>query len=297
MRLTFLGTACMKPSKERNPSAVFLEHEGEGLLFDCGEGTQRQFTLFGVKPTKVTRVFISHWHGDHVLGLAGLIATLGASEYTGVLHIYGPRETSKRLRSWLDAVPFDSGITVEAHDVLKGGIILETPSFTIEAQLLKHRLPCLGFVFQESERRKMNVEILTALGIPKGPLWGKLQAGGDVEWKGKKIGAVDVTSIVRGRRVAYITDTLLVDNCYALAENADILVCEAPHASDLADKAKEFMHLTAKEAGQIAHRSSVKQLILQHFSGRYADTSVLASDCREEFKNVMCAHDGMTLEL
>jgi len=297
MQVTFLGTSCMKPTKERNPSAVFLSYKTEGILFDCGEGTQRQFVISGLKMTKITRVLLSHWHGDHVLGLAGLIATLGASDYTGTLHIYGPKDTSKRLALWFEAIPFDHRVEIQVHDIVKGGVFLETKDFLIEAQLLKHRIPCLGYAFQEKDKRRMNTDTLKKLSIPQGPLWGDLQDGKTITLKGKKITPEEVSTAIKGRRVVYITDTLLVENCYALAQDADLLICESPHSSALKDKAKEYMHLTSHDAGLIASRSNAKKLVLQHFSARYKNTQELEDDARDVFDNVITARDFLTLNL
>ncbi|MBI3271849.1 MAG: ribonuclease Z [Planctomycetes bacterium] len=287
----------MKPSRERNTSAVFLARGAEGILFDCGEGTQRQFLHKDLRLTRVTQVLLSHWHGDHVLGLAGLIATLGASEYPGTLRIFGPKETAQRLALWSRAVPFDHAIQLDVREFGEGGVFQRGPDFTLEALPLKHRVPCLGYAFQEADRRRMNVEALTALGVPQGPLWGALQHGQAVEWAGRRITPEEATVPVRGRRVAYLTDTLLTENCYRLAADADLLICEAPHASDLRDKADEYMHLTARDAGRIAARSGAKRLLLQHFSVRYTDTRELVDDARREFANTTAAEDFMTVEV
>ncbi len=287
----------MKPTKDRNPSAVFLDYKGEGLLFDCGEGTQRQFFRASMKVTAVTRIFISHWHGDHVLGLAGLLSTLGTSDYDGEVHVYGPSGTTERLGLWMRAIAFDHGVNMKVHEVTKGGVILDTDDFFVEAYSLKHRIACLGFAFQEKDRRRMNVTALKTAGVPQGPLWGKLQDGQAVQVKGKTIMPDSVTTIVKGKRVAYITDTLPHENCYKLAKDADVLICEAPHSSDIQDKAEEYMHLTAEQAGKIASESGVKKLVLQHFSSRYPDTKELEADAKKVFANVVCASDflGMTV--
>jgi len=297
MDITFLGTGCMKPTKERNPSSILLEYKGEGILFDCGEGTQRQFSLCGLKPTKITRILLSHWHGDHVLGLAGLIATIVQSEYTGTLHVYGPPETSSRMADWFRAVPFDCNIDLKVHEITKGGVFLDTPDFTIEAQNLKHRMPCIGFAFHEKDRRRMREDVLKKLGIPQGPLWGKLQDGKTIEWQGNKITPDQVTVVVKGKRIAYITDTLPTENCVILAQDADLLICEAPHAADLRDKAQEYMHLTAEDAGLIASRANVHKLILQHISPRYKNAQQIEEDCRKVFDNTTIAHDFTRITL
>ncbi|MDO8661086.1 MAG: ribonuclease Z, partial [Candidatus Woesearchaeota archaeon] len=174
---------------------------------------------------------------------------------------------------------------------------LDTADFSVEARALKHRLPCIGFAVVEKDRRRMNVTAMKELGIPQNALWGQLQEGKTVTWKNKKIAPEQVTTLIKGKKVTYITDTLPVENCYRLAEDADVLICEAPHTSELKDKAEEYMHLTARDAGQIASRSDVKKLVLQHFSARYANTHEVEEDARVVFDNVIAAKDFMQIQV
>ena len=296
MQLTFLGTSSMIPTKERNQIAVFLSYGSEGILFDCGEGTQRQFKIAGISLTKVTKILISHWHGDHVLGLPGLIQSLSSMDYTNQLEIYGPSGTKKRMESMFEAFVFDKRINFDVKEV-KRGIFFENNEFELEAYPLEHGIETLGYRFVEKEKRKIDMKKIKKLDIPIGPLLGKLQQGRAIEHNNKKIPPDDVTYIESGKKVAYITDTVLCDNCYKIADNADLLICEATYSSKLVGKSEEYGHMTAKHAAQLANKANAKQLVLIHFSARYKNTQELEEDARNIFDNVICAKDFMKINI
>jgi ribonuclease Z len=286
----------MVPTKERNHSSFFLSYKSEGILFDCGEGTQRQLKIAGIKPPKVTKILISHWHGDHVLGLPGLLQTLGASEYAKILEIYGPKGTKQRIKTMFEAFVFDKPFEIKVKEV-SSGKFFENNDFVLEARQLKHGIETIGFAFIEKDRRRINVSAVKKLGIPEGPLLGKLQEGKSIMFKGKKITPEKTTSTVQGKKIAFISDTLSCESCYKLAEDADLLICEAAYASNLEDKAREYKHMTAKEAALVASRSDVKELVLTHFSARYKNTHELQEDALQVFQNVKCAEDFMKIKI
>ena len=296
MQITFLGTSSMVPTKERNQIAVFLSYGSEGILFDCGEGTQRQFKIAGISLTKVTKVLVSHWHGDHVLGLPGLIQSLSSMDYGNKLEIYGPAGTKKRMEKMFEAFVFDKRINFDVKEV-KNGIFFENNDFQLEAYQLEHGIETLGYRFVEKDKRKIDMRKVKKFNVPVGPLLGKLQQGKAIEHNGKKIMPDDVTFVESGKTLAYITDTVLCDNCYKTADNADLLICEATYSSKLVGKSEEYGHMTAKQAAQIANKANVKQLVLIHFSARYKNTQELEEDARDIFDNVICAKDFMKLEL
>lgn len=296
MQITFLGTSSMVPTKERNQIAVFLSYGTEGILFDCGEGTQRQFKIAGISLTKTTKILISHWHGDHVLGLPGLIQTLSSMDYAGRLEIYGPVGTKKRMEKMFEAFVFDKRLDFAVKEI-KNGIFFESNEFQIEAYPLEHGIETLGYRFVEKDRRKVDMKKARKLGIPEGPLLGRLQQGKTIELNGKKIEPDDATYIENGKKIAYITDTVLCDNCYRIAEDADLLICEATYSSKLVGKSEEYGHMTAKQAAQAANKANAKQLVLIHFSARYKNTQELEEDARDLFDNVICANDFMKIEL
>lgn len=291
-----MGTSCMKPTKKRGQTSVFLSYGSEGILFDCGEGTQRQMKIIGVKPSKISKILISHWHGDHVLGLPGLLQTIASENPDKSLEIYGPVGTKKYVKIMLSSFIFDSKIDIKIKDV-KNGKFFENSDFYLEARELEHRSKIIGFSFVEKEKKKINLDFVKKIGLPHGPLLGKLQQNITIKWKNKTIKPKDATKVVKGKKVTYITDTLVCGACFELANDSDILISESVYTSDLSEKAEKYKHLTAKDAALIASRSGVKKLVLIHFSQRYKNTSPLREDAKDYFNNVVCAEDFMKLKL
>lgn len=296
MQIVFLGTSSAKPTKERNHSAIFVSYGSDGILFDCGEGTQRQLTIAGIKPPKINKVLISHWHGDHILGLSGLIQTLGLMGYEKTLRIYGPIGTKKRMKALFESCDFEERISIEVKEV-KEGKFYDGDDYYLEAYELKHSTRTIGFRFVEKDKTRINISAVKKLGIPEGPLLGKLQEGKSIMFKGKKISPKETTYVVEGKKLAYIPDSVSNKNSLKIAQDADILICDATYVSDLQEKADKHMHMTAKDAGLIANQSNVKKLIITHFSARYKDSHVLEEDARDVFNNVEAAYDFMKVKL
>ncbi|MBN1502674.1 ribonuclease Z [Candidatus Woesearchaeota archaeon] len=296
MEIIFLGTSCMVPTEERNHSSFLIEYNGEYLMFDCGEGTQRQLKAAKIKPGKLSKIFITHWHGDHVLGLPGLMQSLAFSEYEKTLEIYVPRNTKKyfdyMVKAFIQNTVVDYAVTE-----IKDEKVLDTKGYRIEALALHHSIECLGFSFVEKDRRRINLPFVKKLGIPQGPLLGKLQNNKEILWKGKKVSAKDATKVVKGKKIAYITDTLLCSNCHELAKDSDVLICDATYASDLEEKAKEYKHLTAMHAAQIASQNKVRRLIITHFSQRYKTADKILEEAKSIFPNTVAAYDFMKVKL
>ncbi len=296
VEITILGTAGSTPTKDRNVSSTFIAYKAEGLLFDCGEGTQRQMKKAGIPLSKITKIFITHWHGDHVIGLPGLLQSLGLSNHTEAIDIYGPIGTKERISHAFSAFEFDRRLDLRVHEV-KTGVIVEAKDFVIECAPLKHRVTCVGYVFKEHDKRKMDVKLLKKHNVPLGPLVGKLQDGHVVTVDSKKITPEMVSETVPGKKVAYVMDTVVCQGAHKLAQDADIVICESTYHSELTDQAHEYSHLTAQEAAQIASQANAKRLILTHFSARYADVTVLEQDAREIFDNTQAAYDLMKIKL
>ncbi|MFH1399672.1 MAG: ribonuclease Z [Candidatus Woesearchaeota archaeon] len=296
MQLLFLGTSCMIPTKQRNTSAILLTYKSENILFDCGEGTQRQLRIAGLKPSKITKILISHWHGDHVLGLPGIIQTMGASEYNGTLKIFGPKGSKSHVEKMMDAFSFDNKVNFEVVEITKKRFF-ETADFILEAKYLEHGMPCVGYSFIEKDRRRIKVAVAKSLGIPDGPLLGALQAGRTIKVKGREISPEIATYVVKGKKITYVADTVICDNAIELAQDSDILISESVYDSSLEEKAQEYKHLTARQAGLIANQAEVKKLVLTHFSQRYKDTQTIEEDARVVFNNVLCAEDFMKIKL
>lgn len=288
----------MQPTKERNHPGVLLLYKGEGLLFDCGEGIQRQLRCAGIKPNIVKKIFITHWHGDHVLGLPGLLQTISAAERKeeGKLELYGPKGTKKYVAMMLQAFASKDVLPLEVHEVGKG-VAFHGEEYSILSEELSHSTPCVGFAFVENDKRKVNMNDVKRLKIPEGPLLGALQRGEKIQLNGKTIRPDDITTLIKGRRITYATDTRPCDGILRLARNADVLILESTYMSDFQDKAKEYMHMTASEAALLANQSGAKRLVLTHFSPRYKNIKDLEEEARDVFDNSVVAEDFMRIEL
>jgi ribonuclease Z len=305
MELTFLGTGSMVPTKDRNVVGMFLSYKNKGMLFDCGEGTQRQMNIAGINRNKVNYVFLSHWHGDHVSGLIGLIQTLGnqqiQNEERPVLHIYGPKETEERMEHMLKTCIFENKVILEIHEIIPKRndllTILDTEDFYVQTALLDHGIPCLGYSFVEKNTRRMNLSKLTALGLTNGPQIGKLQNGEAIIHNDKEIQPEMVSELKKGLKITFILDTGLCENAISLSQDSDLLVCEATYSSELGDKAENYKHMTAKDAALLANNANAKRLIITHLSQRYKTPGDVLEDAKNVYNNVEVAHDFMKVKL
>ena len=288
----------MQPTKERNPSAIYINYETENLLFDCGEGTQRQMRLKGLKPTKITRVLLSHYHGDHILGLPGFLSNLKANEYKTTLHIYGPKGIEKLMSLILEIARIKSGeLKIELHE-LKEGKIFETEKFEIESYILKHSIPSYGFIFKEKDKRKINIDYTSKFGLKQHPIFGELQKGKDITFNGKKIKSKSVTYTQLGKKVTIILDTAKNQNTIQLAKNSDLLICESTYSADESEQAKEYKHLTTSQAAEIAKKAKVKQLALVHISDKHLHRlPQLLKEAKKVFKNTLIPEDLEVLKV
>ncbi|MEM4336749.1 MAG: MBL fold metallo-hydrolase, partial [Candidatus Woesearchaeota archaeon] len=196
----------------------------------------------------------------------------------------------------LKSFDFDLRIKLEVHDVSEG-VIFSNTDYKIETAQMKHAVPTLGFAFVELPKRKMNLTEIKKLGIPQGPLWGKLQAGMAVNYKGKVVKPEEVTKLTNPKKISYITDTLICDNAFKLALDSDLLICEATFVSEKEEKAEDHMHMTAQQAALIANRTNSKKLVLTHFSARYKTTEEIEKEAKTYFDNTLCAYDFMKIRL
>ena len=293
--IIFLGTSCMQPTKKRNHPSFMLSYKTENILFDCGENVQRQMRLTGIKPAKVTRLLISHWHGDHVFGIPGLMSSMGADQYAKKLYIYGPKGSKKYLTHLFKSFASNDIIPYEIKEV-KSGVFFENDEFQLVAEPLKHSAECVGFSFIEKDRLRIKVAKAEKLGL-SGPILGKLQEGKDVTYNGKKIKSSDLTYLVEGKKISYIADTLPCNGANKLAQNADLLISEGTHLSDIKEKTRKYMHLTVKDAALIASENNAQQLVITHISPRYKSTSEIVSEARTYFDNTIVAEDFMKIKV
>jgi ribonuclease Z len=296
MQLVFLGTSSMVPTKDRNHTALFVKYQTEGILFDCGEGTQRQLRYEGIKPSSVTRIVISHWDGDHVLGLPGLIQTLAMSEDNKHLTVYGPKDTKVRFQHLFKAFEFHNKIDLEIHEI-KEGKFFDSSDFYLTAYELDHKVLTYGFEMIEKDRRRIRMDAAKKLGIPEGPLLGRLQRGETVSHDGKKVTPEEVSYIVPGRKIGIISDTRLCNACITIAKDKDIVICDSTFSANEEEKAHDYFHMTSAQAAQIAQQACAKRLILTHFSQRYKQVKELEEEAQTVFPNTTAAYDFMKVKL
>ncbi len=294
MKITFLGTSSMVPTKERNHPSILISHEQENILIDCGEGTQRQLKIASINPCKITKILITHLHNDHILGLPGLLQTLQTQNYSKTLEIYGPSKTSKFIKEIKNL--FKIQLPTKTIEIKKP-LFLETKNLQFKALKMKHNSTCLAYSITEKDKRKINLNYTKKFGLTKHPLLGELQKGKKITYKGKKITPEKATHLIKGKKITIIYDTVKNPNTIKISKDADLLIAESTYTSNLQDKAKEYLHLTAEQAAEIAKKANAKQLILTHFSQRYKSSSIFLKEAKTIFKNTKLAKDFMTVNL
>ncbi|MBW7477609.1 ribonuclease Z [Paenibacillus oenotherae] len=304
MQLTFLGTSAGRPTKERNVTSIALslpEPLNGFWLFDAGEGTQHRLMGSKLKLNKLEHIFITHLHGDHVYGLPGLLSSRSYFDGAGPLKLFGP----SGIRAFVEGVFKLSG-THLAYELdiveIAPGEIMDDGRFKVEAAELDHRMPCYGYRITEyPQPGQLNLSRLAELGVPPGPLYGKLKHGQDVTLEsGGIIHAADVVGPqVPGRIITVLGDTCPCDNAIKLAMDSDLLVHEGTFAPGMEEKARAYGHSTVLQAAQIAALAKVKQLVLTHFSSRFDDHAIttLVEAAREAFPNTVAACDYMDVNI
>jgi ribonuclease Z len=266
--LVILGTASQAPTRRRNHNGYFLRWDDEGLLFDPGEGTQRQMLFAGVTASQITRICITHFHGDHCLGLPGVLQRIALDRVQHVVEVCFPAENREVYGRLRHAALFRDVLNVTERPVDGSGPVAVASSFRLEARSLSHGVPTVGYRLVEPDGRRMLAAELAARGIT-GPDIGRLQHEGRLVVDGQMVTVDQVSEPRRGQRFAFIMDTRLCDGAFALADQADMLVCESTFAATEAEFAREWGHLTAGQAGQLAAQSGTRLLVLTHFSQRY----------------------------
>ncbi|MBI2671550.1 ribonuclease Z [Candidatus Woesearchaeota archaeon] len=296
MKITFLGTGSMVPTDNRNHTSILFSYKNENILVDCGEGTQRQLRLAKISTAKITKILITHWHGDHVLGLPGLLQSMYKNQYHGSLEVYGPRGTRDFFNKMLKWFYVDLRMNIIVKEI-KNEIFFENQDFILKSAELNHGVPCVGYSFIEKERKNINKKYLKKFNLKNNPIIAKLKEGKDITWNGKKIKSKNAVMFNKGKKISFILDTGLTNNIIKLCKESDLLICESTHSHELKGKAKEYKHLTAKQAGLIAKKSRSKELILTHFSQRYKDINNLLKEAKDVFKNAKAADDFKEFEV
>ncbi|AGB48958.1 ribonuclease Z [Methanomethylovorans hollandica DSM 15978] len=299
LRILFLGTGGSLPTRNRNPSAIMVNREGELLLFDCGEGTQQQMMRAKTGMKALTSIFVTHFHADHMLGIPGLIQTMSFLGRTEPLYIYGPQWVKEFVKIISELGYYKLHFEVEVIEMAPGDIIKRN-DYSIHAIGTDHSVPSLGYALIEDQRKgRFEREKAIALGVPPGPLFSKLHSGVDVEVNGKLIRSTDVVGQVRpGRKIVYTGDTRPCQSILAVSRDADVLIHDSTLGNDQSEWAKESKHSTASEAAILAKEAGVRKLVLTHISSRYTDdASPLLREAQEVFENVIIAEDMMEMDI
>ncbi len=299
MRLTFLGTGGGTPSVSRSLPAIAVNFSGELILFDCGEGTQRQMMRAGTGFKQNLTIFLTHLHGDHILGLPGLIYTLSMLDRRYPLKILGPQGTRHFIESIFSVKFGKLNYEIQVKEVGEG-VVYESKEYFVEATQASHTVKALAYKLKERDRPgKMKVEVLEELGVPKGPLWGRLQRGESVEFSGRLIKPEEVMGPPRrGRIIVYTGDTRPSEGIIHFSEGADVLIHDATFDSEFEEDASREGHSTARQAAEVALRAGVRRLYLFHISPRYeGEEEKLLKEAREIFPHSYLAEDLLSYEV
>jgi ribonuclease Z len=300
LTVTFLGTSGSVPTSKRALPAIVFRRKDELLLFDCGEGLQRQMIQANIGFHRKMKVFVTHMHGDHVLGLPGLLQTMSLLERERKLDIYGPIGIKAFVEAIKQTVQFALTFPINVYEIEDEGIVCREKEYEIHATWVEHVIPSLAYALVEKPRSgRFFPEKARRLGVEEGPLWAKLQQGTNIRLpNGRVIKSEEVTGPLRmGRKIVYTGDTKPTENLAKLAENADLLIHDATFDDELIERALEDGHSTPSQAAETAKRANVKWLILTHISARYRDGSVLVEQARKIFSKADVAEDLMKIDI
>jgi len=299
LRIIFLGTSGSWPTVKRNAPSVAIKRSSEVILFDCGEGTQRQLQRSKLSYMQISKIFITHFHGDHFLGIPGLIQTMQLNDRENPLHIFGPKGMKKLVIQLLSLGYFIPNYNIVAHEVDEGSD-LDFKEYSVNVLRVKHGVPTIAYALEEKMRPgKFNKPKALKLGMPEGPLFSKLQRGESVILKnGRKIKPNMVLGPPRmGRKIVISGDTKPIEEMIDFARDADVLIHEATFDSTLEDISSDFGHSTALQAAKIAKKANVDKLLLTHISPRYLDDNVLQDEARKMFKNSHVVKDFQEVDI
>jgi ribonuclease Z len=293
MRLIFLGTSAAVPTSKRGLSSIVLLRGNELLLFDAGEGMQRNFIKAGIGMNKKMKIFITHMHADHCVGLLGLLQTMSLQGRERMLDIYGPLRLLEFLKENMRIMNFGLTFNINVHLINSEGIITKENDYQISSCNACHSIPSYSYCLTEFERPgTFNIEEAKRLGIPEGKLYHELQYGQDIIYQGKIIKSSQIMGPVRpGRKVGISGDTRPTSRLQNFFKDCDVLVFESTYSDEKHCKALESFHSTATEAAQLAKASGAKKLVLTHFSPRYEETTQLVQQARTIHDNVEAAED------
>jgi len=298
MKLVYLGTSAAAPTTERSLTCVCLIRESEVLMFDAGEGAQIAYLKAGLPWNKKMKIFVTHLHGDHCLGILGLLQTMSLQKRTEGVEIFGPAGIEEFITANIKVLNFGLPFPVFITIVEEGNIV-EEKDYQITSCDAQHGIPAFSYCFEENEKPGVFYpEKAKELGIPEGKLWQELQNGNSIEVDGKKIDSLQVTGEKRpGKKIGISGDTRPTEKLGAFFKNCDFLSFDCTFSFDLKERAIETNHSTAKEAAELAKTANVKNLILTHFSARYSDESVLLNEAKQIHESVIAAKDLLEIEI
>ena len=298
MKLVYLGTSAAAPTPERSLTCICLVRDNEVLMFDAGEGAQVAYLKAGLTWNKKMKIFVTHLHGDHCLGILGLLQTMSMQKRTESLEIYGPAGIEEFITANIKVLNFGLPFPVFITIVEQGDVVNEK-KYRISCCEAQHGIPAFSYCFEENEKPGVFYpEKAKELGIPEGKMWQELQNGNSVEVNGVKIDSSQVTGDKRpGKKIGISGDTRPTEKLQNFFTNSDYLSFDCTFSFDLKDRAIETNHGTAKEAAELAKNANVKNLILTHFSARYSDESVLLDEAKQIHESVIAAKDLLEIEI
>ena len=298
MRLVFLGTSAAQPTPERGLTCICLEKEGEILMFDAGEGAQISYLKSGLGWNKKMKIFVTHLHGDHCIGILGLLQTMTLQNRTEPMEIYGPDGIEEFIAANIKVLNFGLSFTVMITTVREGTVVNEK-TYTINSCEADHSVTSYSYLFQEKDKPgRFFPDKAKELGVPEGELWHKLQTGQDIQVGDKIVKSSDVLGEKRpGKRIGISGDTRPTKKLEEFFKDCDYLSFDSTFSHELQDKALETYHSTAKEAADLAKKANVSNLILTHFSARYNDESVLLEEAKTIHSSVIAAKDLLEIEI
>jgi ribonuclease Z len=295
IKIVVLGTSGSTPTKTRGMPGLALVREGDVYLFDCGEGTQMKLMEYNINISKINAIFITHTHGDHIIGIAGLVRTLALINREDVLRIFVPKGYEKVLAS---LITFDKAMIRYSIEIkgIGSGQVLKGDDFTVRAFKLNHSIKSYGYIFKERDKRRFIKEKCDKLGI-KGEMYSILEDNKEITVKGKRIRIEEVTFLQKGKKVVYATDTRPCASTVKASADADVLIHEATYTEAEKRLAMLRKHSTAKEAAEVAKKANAKMLVLTHISARHRNVKPLQEEAESIFKNSVVAKDGYTIVL
>ncbi len=297
MEIIFLGTSSAVHSKERNQPSIAMKAFGNVFLFDCGEGTQKQLLFTNISPMKISKIFITHYHGDHILGIPGLLQSLSLNGRETKLTIYGPRGLNNLKEAIYNLGYCSIEFEVEFIEI-DSGIVEETDEYIIRCQQVRHNVPSLAYSIEEKKKPRFLREKAIELGVPVGPAFGKLHNGEEVEIDGKIIKPEQVLGPPRkGNKITYSGDTRPCEEMIMFAKDSTILIHESTFIEKQAQNALDYGHSTAGDAAYVARESNSENLIITHISTRYGEeyAQIMLSEAKQTFENTQLAEDYMEI--